>query len=233
MIVFQYHPEILRQFPNTTATVGLLTGGRNSPTDTTLHHLYTVEQQNVIARIGDMLLSEIETLAAWRSTFRQFGVDPTKYRSAPEALLRRLTKKGDIPSINSLVDLCNLVSIRYAIPVAAFDIRALTLPITVCFSNGEESFTPLGIQDVEQPEPGEVIFVDQTERVAARRWCWRQSQESAASPGTTDAVITIEAQHVSGRQTVTEALRDIRSLFEEFIGGEFEDGLLGGDRLRL
>ena len=39
-------------------------------------------------------------------------------RSAAEALLRRLTKQGSIPSINTLVDIGNLVSIRYALPVA-------------------------------------------------------------------------------------------------------------------
>lgn len=231
MSIFQYHPEIIRQFPNTAAAVMLVTGIMNSPSGTDLYQLYVQEQQSVFTRIGDTPLSEIETLAAWRSTFRQFGVDPTKYRSAPEALLRRLTKKGDIPAINSLVDLCNLVSIRYAIPIAAFDIRDLILPITVCFATGDEGFTPLGIQEIEHPEPGEVIFIDQTGRVAARRWCWRQSLESAASPNTTDAVITIEAQHSTGTQTVLEAMGDLTSLVTHFLGGTFEQGLLGVDRL--
>ena len=55
-------------------------------------------------------------------------------RPSPEealALLRRLTKKGDIPSINAVVDICNLVSIRYALPVAAFDLAAITGGVTV------------------------------------------------------------------------------------------------------
>lgn len=233
MTIFQYHPEIIRQFQNTAAAILHLTGIKNIPSGNDLCQLYISEQQSAAARIGDTPLSEIETLAAWRTTFRQFGVDPTRYRSAPEALLRRLTKKGDIPSINSLVDLCNLVSIRYAIPVAAFDIRGITLPLTVCFAAGDESFTPLGIEQAENPEPGEVIFIDQTGRVAARRWCWRQSQESAASPNTTDAIITIETQHPEGLQTVHKALGDLRSLVTEFLGGTFQEGVLGPGRLRL
>jgi DNA/RNA-binding domain of Phe-tRNA-synthetase-like protein len=63
-----------------------------------LEAAYRAEQQAVIARIGSRPLSEIESLAAWRSAFRAFGVEPTQYRSAAEALLRRLTKKGDIPA---------------------------------------------------------------------------------------------------------------------------------------
>ena len=55
-----------------------------------------------------------------------FGVDPTTYRSAAEALLRRLTKQGSIPSINALVDIGNLVAIRYGLPVAMFDQRTVT-----------------------------------------------------------------------------------------------------------
>ena len=77
-------------------------------------------------RIGETPLSQIPSLAAWRSVFRGFGLDPTQYRGAAEALLRRLTKKGEIPSVNTLVDIGNLVSIRYALPVALFDLRATT-----------------------------------------------------------------------------------------------------------
>jgi hypothetical protein len=58
--------------------------------------------------------------------FRGFGVDPTQYRSAAEALLRRLIKQGELPSIGTLVDLANLVSIRYALPVAVFDQGGIT-----------------------------------------------------------------------------------------------------------
>ena len=103
---------------------------QNGTTPPALKNAYLAEQQATLARIGSTPLSELETLAAWRAAFREFGVNPTKYRSASEALLRRLTKKGDIPGINAVVDLCNLVSIRYALPVAAFDAQPLTGPIT-------------------------------------------------------------------------------------------------------
>jgi len=58
-----------------------------------------------------------------RKLFRGFGVEPTQYRSAAEALLRRLTKQGGLPSVGTLVDLANLVSIRFALPVAVFERR--------------------------------------------------------------------------------------------------------------
>jgi DNA/RNA-binding domain of Phe-tRNA-synthetase-like protein len=229
MTVFQYHPDILSHFPDIIGGVLIAHGMQNGPTPETLQEIYLSEQQATITRIGSTALSEIETLAAWRSAFRTFGVNPTKYRSATEALLRRLTKKGDIPSINAVVDICNLVSIRYGLPVAAFDTRHLSGPITVRFASGSECFTPLFLAEIENPEPGEVIFADDAELVVARRWCWRQSDESATQNDTRDAIFTVESHHPGGYPDVKTALGDLQQLLTEFVGGDFTTGILGAD----
>src|SRR5690348_15120480 len=104
MHIFQYHSDILARYPQIVGGVILARDVTNGPTPAPLLALYQAEQQQVLQRIGSAPLSQIETLAAWRRALRGFGVDPTQYRSASEALLRRLTKKGDIPSINLLVD---------------------------------------------------------------------------------------------------------------------------------
>lgn len=194
----------------------------NCPSPESLLQAYQAEQQRVIEKIGLTPLSELETLAGWRSAFRLFGVDPTQYRNAAEALLRRLTKKGDIPSINAIVDCCNLVSIRYALPVAAFDLRRVRGVVTVQFASGEERFTPLGEAAPEHPEPGEVIFMDEAGLVVARRWCWRQSAESAAQESTQAALFTIEAQHPAGKALVEQALNDLQALLAEAVGGDYQ-----------
>jgi len=193
----------------------------NGPAPERLQQAYLAEQRQVLKKIGATPLSEIETLAGWRGAFRLFGVDPTQYRSAAEALLRRLTKKGDIPSINAIVDICNLVSIRYALPAAAFDLRAVQGKITVHFASGQEEFIPLGESAAEHPEPGEVIFSDEAALVVARRWCWRQSAESAAQESTQEALFTIEAQHGRGGEMVEQAFNDLQQLLVEYVGGEY------------
>lgn len=193
----------------------------NLPTPERLRQMYLAEQGRVLENIGTTLLSEIETLAGWRSAFRQFSVDPTQYRSAAEALLRRLTKKGDIPCINAVVDICNLVSIRHALPVAAFDLRYVRGTITVQFAKGQECFIPLGENRIEHPEPGEVIFMDEAGLVVARRWCWRQSAKSAAQESTQEALFTIEAQHPGGKELVERAFADLQRFLVEFVSGEY------------
>ncbi|HEY6540485.1 MAG TPA: phenylalanine--tRNA ligase beta subunit-related protein, partial [Ktedonobacteraceae bacterium] len=198
----------------------------NGPTTPQLQAAFQAEQQATLQRLGDTPLSQVPSLAAWRGAFRAFGVEPTQYRSAAESLLRRLTKKGDIPSINTLVDLCNLVSIRYALPAAVFDTRAINGTLTVHFANGSERYTTLGQDEIDHPEVGEVVFSDDTGLVMARRWCWRQSEQSAAQPDTRSAIITIEAHHASAHRDIEAALQDLQALLMNYAGGTFVTGVL-------
>src|SRR2546421_3177049 len=226
MNIFRYHPDILARYPSVVGGAILAQGMSNGPSPDSLLSAFQAEQLATLQRIADTPLSQIESLASWRNAFRGFDVDPTQYRSAAEALLRRLTKKGDIPSINMLVDLGNLVSIRYALPVAVFDTRLLHGTVTVHFANGTERYTTLGQAEVEHPEPGEVAFSDETHLVIARRWCWRQSEQSAAQPETTGAIITVEAHHAGGRRNIEAALNDLLKLLIKYAGGTFISAIL-------
>ncbi len=233
MIVFQYDPAILARFLTVVGGVILAQNMTNGQTPDRLQTMYQAEQQATLQRIGATPLSQIPSLSAWRSAFRGFDVDPTQYRSAAEALLRRLTKKGDIPSINLLVDLGNLVSIRYALPVAIFDTRTLQGSATVHFADGSERYTTLGESEVDHPQPGEVVFSDENKLVIARRWCWRQSEQSAASTETRSAIITVEAHHAAGHRDIEAALNDLLALLQEYTGGNFISAVLDAEHPAL
>ena len=209
---FAYDPEVAARFPTVAGGVIHAVGVSNGPSPAELAEAFRAEQERVRARIGDTPLSELPTLAAWRRAFRAFGVDPTAYRSAAEALLRRLTKQGSIPSINALVDIGNVVAIRYGLPVAMFDQRTVTGGTTVRFADGSERFTDLGSGATESPEAGEVIFIDDAGLVSARRWCWRQSGESASGPETQEVLVTIEGHHDDVERDVSAAVADLETL---------------------
>jgi len=55
-------------------------------------------------------------VAAMRKLFRAAGCDPTRYRPASEALLRRLVKGAELPAIHPLVDVNNCLSAELAVP---------------------------------------------------------------------------------------------------------------------
>lgn len=210
--MFAYDDAVVERYPTLRAGVVHATGLSNGPSPPELLDEYRAEQRAVSERLNATAIADLPQVAAWRRVFASFGAKPTRYRNAAEALLRRLSKHGDIPAISTLVDIGNLVSIRYALPVAVFDRANIAGATTVRFATGAEHFTDLGSSGSVHPDPGEVIFVDGNDVVSARRWCWRQSAQSATSVSTAEALIVIEGHHATARRDVESALTDLASL---------------------
>lgn len=138
--------------------------------------------------------SDLPEISAWRRAYAQMGLKPTQYRSAGEALLRRFRKEDNLPRLHPLVDLCNAVSLAFALPVAVFDLAGVTDYLEVRHANGDEQYLAFS-GDIETPEPGEVIFADAANQVHARRWTFRQSRRSTVGPDTQRVLIVSEGLH--------------------------------------
>lgn len=66
-------------------------------------------------------LKQIPSIAATRRVYRACGKDPSRYRPASEALIRRLLQGKSLYQIDTLVDLINLASIAYGYSIGGFD----------------------------------------------------------------------------------------------------------------
>lgn len=163
------------------------------------------------ARLGQSMESDLPEISAWRRAYAQMGFKPTQYRSAGEALLRRFRKEGDLPRLHPLVDLCNAVSLAFALPVAVFDLAGVTGYLEVRRARGDEQYLAFS-GEIETPEPGEVIFADAANQVHARRWTFRQSRRSTIGPETRSALIVSEGLHDT-------AAADIPALIEALAQG--------------
>ena len=157
------------------------------------------------SRLADRAESELPEIRAWRRAFARMGLKPTQYRCASESLLRRFRKEGTLPRLHPLVDLCNAVSVAFAIPVAVFDVAKITGHLQVRYAAGDEDYLTFSGQ-AEHPAPHEVIFADQAHRVHARRWTNRQSGLSAVQAPTAAALIVAEAMHDSASKDVPELI---------------------------
>ncbi|MCQ0024712.1 phenylalanine--tRNA ligase beta subunit-related protein [Streptomyces somaliensis DSM 40738] len=161
------------------------------------------------ARLAGATESEFPEVLAWRRVFSRMGLKPTQYRCASESLLRRLRKQGELPRIHPVVDLCNAISVAYAVPVAVFDADRVTGPLLeVCHARGDEHYTAFG-GGTEHPHPGEVTFADSAGRVHARRWTNRQSGHSAVGERTGRILVVAEAVHDGGAEVVPELLETV------------------------
>jgi DNA/RNA-binding domain of Phe-tRNA-synthetase-like protein len=209
---FRHSHAVWQQFPELVPGVLVVDGVRADADATALVQPWHARARQ---RLGAGTESELLEVSAWRRAYTRMGLKPTQYRSAGEALLRRFRREGTLPHVHPLVDLCNALSLAFAMPVAVLDVSGIDSHIEVRHARGDEEH--LGFSgEVERPQPGEVIFADAADHAHARRWTFRQSLRSTVAPTTRQALVVAEGLHATAAADVpalVEALaRDLAAL---------------------
>ena len=109
-------------------------------------------------RYAGLMPAEIDDLAPARELYRHFGIDPTKTRPSSEALLRRVLKAKPLPRIISAVDLCNLLSLKFLLPIGLYDAGKITGDVELRRGTPGESFA--GIRKADVRLEGRPVLVD-------------------------------------------------------------------------
>ncbi|WP_315320703.1 phenylalanine--tRNA ligase beta subunit-related protein [Prevotella aurantiaca] len=78
-------------------------------------------EQKFKAELTTETLKDISSIAATRRIYRACGKDPSRYRPASEALIRRVLQGKALYQIDTLVDLINLASMAYGYSIGGFD----------------------------------------------------------------------------------------------------------------
>ena len=200
---FQHSAPIWRDFPALVPAVLYADGiTGDAPVGPAADRFAAIAKSRLAAVAAESELPEIQ---AWRRAFAQMGLKPTQYRCASESLLRRFRKEGSLPRLHPLVDLCNAVSLAFAVPVAVLDASAIAGPLEVRYATGDESYLTFA-GEIEHPPAGEVIFADQAGQAHARRWTNRQSGLSAVRDSTARTLIVAEALHDSAPADMAELI---------------------------
>lgn len=142
--------------------------------------------------LRDRAPEELPHVAAWREAYRAFGAKPQRTRNSLEALLRRAAT--GLPRVNRLTDLYNAVSVLHQIPLGGEDLTRYSGPPRLIRATGSEPFDTVagGIEVIEYPEPGEVVWCDGA-GVTCRRWNWRQARRTQLGDHTTAALFILDA----------------------------------------
>ena len=75
-----------------------------------------------------------------RRMYRRIGWEPTQYRPSSEAMIRRFLKKNGIYRINNIVDLGNIVSTRFHLPMGLYDARMIDGVVQLDVGKEDESY---------------------------------------------------------------------------------------------
>lgn len=153
-------------------------------------------------------VDELPHVAAWREAYRAFGAKPQRTRNSLEALLRR-TASG-LPRVNRLTDLYNAVSVLHQVPVGGEDLTRYAGPPRLVRATGDEAFdtTDDGAVVIEHPEPGEVVWCDDS-GVTCRRWNWRQARRTRLSDDTTSVLFILDDLEPMADEALQAAADDL------------------------
>jgi DNA/RNA-binding domain of Phe-tRNA-synthetase-like protein len=167
-----------------------------------------------------------------RQRARRRETSPSEFRSSIEALARRALRGESLHSINALVDIGTVVSLRYLIPVGGHAIDVLTGDLTLRLATGQEEFAPFGSDQMEHPLPGEVVFVEGN-TVLTRRWTWRQATHTLTLLTTRGTEFNVDGLPPVPRSEVDQACRDITEPVTQFCGGRLRSEVLSRNNPRI
>ncbi|NMC02264.1 MAG: hypothetical protein GYA30_07825, partial [Chloroflexi bacterium] len=134
-----------------------------------------------------------------------------------------------LPTINALVDIGTVISLRHLLPIGGHAIDVLTQDIALRPATGEEVFIPFGSEELEHPLPGEFIFVE-GDVVLTRRWSWRQAQHTLVTPETRALEFNVDGLPPVTRGEVEAICREVSELVTCFCNGDTRVALLTRDQ---
>jgi DNA/RNA-binding domain of Phe-tRNA-synthetase-like protein len=117
---------------------------------------YIAEQASEIRRSHGKALPP--GFAFSRQLYKSFRLDPTKHRPSSEALWRRLRDKNDFPSVNPLVDLTNLLSLKFQVCFGLYDLERVHGPVHIALGDAGDSYQ--GIRKENLNFAGRIVLRD-------------------------------------------------------------------------
>jgi DNA/RNA-binding domain of Phe-tRNA-synthetase-like protein len=178
---FKVSEELFQKFPDFCVAVVVAEGINDGQLIPEIEKMLFSSVQEVHSILKDSNLKERKEIAVWRAAFERLGINPNKFPSSIEALLKRIAKKPEFPSINNVVNLVNAIGIKNMVPMGAHDLDKTKGDIQIRFSREGDLFTPFGSSEQEEVPPGEPVYADDLE-VRTRIWVWRQGEKAKVTP---------------------------------------------------
>ncbi len=218
-IQYSISPEVFEKFPAYVRGVVLAVGVKNGESSPELVQLMRSEEKSLQQRLNvDDIVNE-PRINSWREAFRSLGIKPSEYRSSIEAMSRRVLRGNELPAINALVDIGNIISLRHLIPTGGHALDNVSGDIALRPAKGSEDFVPFGTQDHEHPDPDEFVFVE-GDTVLTRRWSWRQANHSMTLPETKVIEFNVDGLPPVALAEVEQVSSELMELIRKFCGGE-------------
>jgi len=149
--------DVEKRFPRLRVVVGSIRGVRVGTADSDLVELLRRETEDIRRKHSISDLRLIPILTAYRDLLKQtLGKDG----SSVEALVRRVLKGRPFPSINNVVDACNLAVLKTFIAMGVFDADKISGDGIIRFAREGETFAEIGAKAPTTLRGGEMVISD-------------------------------------------------------------------------
>lgn len=215
---FRIEDKIFQDFEKPFIGVVIAKAVNNQGNNSEIAKLLRKAESNLRKQLNGIEVSTHPHFAPWREAYRKFGSKPRDYRCSIEALTRIVLKGSEIRNINKLVDLYNLISVKYMLPVGGEDLDKMKGDLVLGYAKGDEAYSALGEDLNDPPQIGEVIYKDD-KGVICRRWNWREADRTKFTKDTQNAILVIESLSPIPQDIAEKATNELSELVQKYCGG--------------
>lgn len=141
--------------------------------------------------------------------------------SSPENLMNMLLKNGSLPSINLIVDIYNLISVKTKLALGAHDLDYINGRVSLRLTHGNETFLPIGYSKVKPISRGEYAYIDENDDVLCRMEV-RQVEKTKVTESTSNCMYIVQGNENVSNEQIKEAVNLLIELTLKYCGGNAE-----------
>lgn len=153
-----------------------------------------------------------ERIMAWRDAFMIENMKTRDFRPSIDALVRRIKADKPIGSINTIVDTGTIISLKYILPAGSHPIFDDTKEIYLDRAAGNE--IDVTLDGKTEIVPADEIILKDTDRIATRRWVWRQTPLSRISESTDSFFLNIDILPIISNNEMENIIKFSKDLIE-------------------
>ncbi len=216
---FRFHISDAAQALGLKAVCFVIEGVRNQQTNPEFETLKAQTLAQVSKDLSSEAIQADSILSGFRALHDAIGRSNRKNVASPESLLKLVLQTGGLPQVNLLVDIYNLVSVKTRLSLGAHDLRAISGNVQLRFTDGSETFWPMGSDKPKVVSPGEYAYIDDGHNVLCRLEV-RQCERTKISLDTTDGFFIVQGNARTAETCLHEAANELLALIKRFCGGQ-------------
>jgi DNA/RNA-binding domain of Phe-tRNA-synthetase-like protein len=217
-MLIQFAPDLSTRIPAVIFGTATVSNVHINPGNERLWQQVEAQGQELSRRFSLDTLTEQPRITAVRSMQKSFGFDPTRYRPSSEALLRRILKGQGLYQINTAVDVNNLCSLEFGLPMCVYDLQHVRGAVIVRIAPPDTQYPGIGRQTFQVEN--KVIITDDEGVMGTTV---SDAERTRVTTETTQLLIVIYAPAGSDRAMIQRYALIAAQRMMEFNGGQVSD----------